>query len=362
MTQSERWMIFAGVVVAGLLVYLLQPILAPFLTAALLAYLGSPLVKRLENAGVPRAGGVLVVFIGLLLAVTGLVLLLIPMIGSQIEYLQRTLPELLAWLEARIVPWLEARFGLDLSGVLELASVGELIAEHWRETGNVARDILGHVTRSGLAFAGFLVNLALIPVVTFYLLRDWPRVVAGVRGLLPRPLEARIVALAQECDSVLGAFLRGQLLVMAILAFIYAGGLWLVGLELALLVGVIAGLLSIVPYLGTIVGIAIALIAGLFQFGDWTPLIWILLLFGIGNLLEGMVLAPVLIGDRIGLHPVAVIFAILAGGQLFGFVGVLLALPAAAVIMVLLRHAHARYRGSRLFGGADEPTSSDPGG
>jgi predicted PurR-regulated permease PerM len=353
MTPSQRWTILAGTVAAGFLIYLLQPMLTPFLAGALLAYLGSPLVDRLERIRVPRTAGVILVFAIIVLLIVGLVLLLIPMIGAQIEYLQRTLPQLLAWIQDATVPWIEARFGVDVEGMLDFAGIGELIAAHWRETGDIARIVAERVTRSGLAFAAFMVNVVLTPVVAFYLMRDWRRLLASLRDLLPTQMAPTVIGLARECDAVLGAFLRGQLLVMLALGAIYALGLWLVGLELALLVGLIAGALSIVPYLGTIVGIGIGLIAGMFQFGEWMPLVLIAIVFGVGNALESMVLQPWLVGDRIGLHPVAVIFAVLAGGQLFGFVGVLLALPAAAIIMVLLRHAHRVYKDSRLYGGPE---------
>lgn len=350
MTPSQRWLILAGTILAGFLVYLLQPVLTPFLAGALLAYLGSPIVDRLERRRVPRTAGVVLVFAAIVLVIVGLVLLLIPMIGAQIEYLQRTLPQLLAWIEDSTLPWIEATLGMDLADHFDLASLGELVTAHWRETGDFARVVAERVTRSGLAFVAFLLNLVLTPVVAFYLMRDWRRLLASIHNLMPQAMETTVARLARECDSVLGAFLRGQLLVMLALGGFYAMGLWLIGLELALLVGALAGVLSIVPYLGTIVGIAIGVIAGLFQFGEWWPLLMILAVFGIGNALETMFLQPWLVGDRIGLHPVAVIFAVMAGGQLFGFVGVLLALPAAAVIMVLLRYAHVRYKQSPLFG------------
>ncbi|MNZ36121.1 hypothetical protein D3C78_535340 [compost metagenome] len=196
----------------------------------------------------------------------------------------------------------------------------------------------------------------LIPVVSFYLLRDWDLMMAKIRGLLPRQREERLVALAGECHEVLGAFVRGQLLVMLALGVIYASGLMLVGLELGLLIGLLAGLAAIVPYMGFIIGIGAAMVAGLFQFGgDPYPLLAIAAVFMVGQALEGMVLTPLLVGDRIGLHPVAVIFAILAGGELFGFTGVLLALPVAAVIMVLLRHVHDLYKESGMYGGEIDP-------
>jgi predicted PurR-regulated permease PerM len=173
---------------------------------------------------------------------------------------------------------------------------------------------------------------------------------ARLRELLPRPLEPTISAFARESDEVLAAFLRGQLSVMIALGAVYTAGLMLVGLDLAVLIGLLAGLVSFVPYLGIIVGGGAALIAAAVQFQDWFHPAMVLLVFVVGQALEGFVLTPWLVGDRVGLHPVAVIFAILAGGQLFGFLGVLLALPVAAVLMVALRHAHGRYLASALYG------------
>lgn len=213
--------------------------------------------------------------------------------------------------------------------------------------------LLSHATASGLALMAWLANMVLIPVVGFYLLRDWDRMMAKLRGLLPRQREPQVMGLAGECHEVLGAFVRGQLMVMLALGVIYSAGLMLVGLELGLLIGMLAGLAAIVPYMGFVIGIGAALVAGLFQFaGDLYPMLGIVAVFMVGQALEGMVLTPLLVGDRIGLHPVAVIFAILAGGELFGFTGVLLALPVAAVIMVLLRHVHDLYKESEMYAGA----------
>jgi predicted PurR-regulated permease PerM len=166
---------------------------------------------------------------------------------------------------------------------------------------------------------------------------------------LPRKQAPLIKKLATECDDVLSEFLRGQLLVMFSLGIIYTIGLWIAGLEFALLIGMLAGLVSFVPYLGFVVGIIVAGIAALVQFNDVIHIIYILIVFGIGQAIESMVLSPWLVGERIGLHPVAVIFAVMAGGQLFGFFGVLLALPVAAVIVVLLRYLHGRYLDSSLY-------------
>jgi predicted PurR-regulated permease PerM len=232
---------------------------------------------------------------------------------------------------------------------LNLERLKQAIGAHWQEAGGFAATVLASVSQSGRALLGWVANLVLIPVVTFYLLRDWDVLVARVHDLLPRNSEPTVVRLARETDVVLGAFLRGQLSVMAALTLVYALGLWIVGLDLAFLIGLISGLVSFVPYLGFITGITLAGVAAYFQFHELLPLLWVALVFGIGQMFESMLLTPWLVGDKIGLHPVAVIFAVMAGGQLFGFIGVLLALPVAAVLMVLLREVRRRYVGSSLY-------------
>jgi len=232
---------------------------------------------------------------------------------------------------------------------LQFDTLRNWLVADWQQTGDLMKRLLGSITRSGLALAVWLTNLVLIPVVTFYLLRDWDLMMAKIHRLLPRNIEGRVSTWATECDEVLGAFVKGQLVVMMALGAIYAVGLWLVGLKLALLIGMIAGLASIVPYMGFIIGFGAAAVAAIMQFQDPTMLLWVGAVFAVGQALEGMLLTPLLVGDRIGLHPVAVIFAIMAGGQPAGFVGVLLALPVAAVIMVLLRHLHEGYKSSSLY-------------
>lgn len=349
LSDSRAWPLLLALTIGGVLVYLLRPILMPFLVGALLAYLADPLADRLERLRLNRTLAVVVVFTGLSLIGVGAMLLLLPMLGRQIDSLRSLLPQMVDWAHQVGLPWLRAQTGLDIAA-LDLETLRGAIAQHWQSTGSVAASVVAQATSSGLALAGLLANLALIPVVAFYLLRDWDVLVARVRDLLPRRLEPVVSQLASECSEVVAAFLRGQFLVMLSLGGVYSIGLWLVGLDLALLIGLLAGIASIVPYLGFIVGIGAAILATVFQFSDWlTPLGLVCGVFLLGQLLESMVLTPLLVGDRIGLHPVAVIFAVLAGGQLFGFTGVLLALPIAAVIMVLLRHAHHRYLSSALY-------------
>ena len=355
MVDSRRW-VWLGVI--GLLcafVYLLHPILTPFLIALGLAYLFDPMVDRLEKLGLSRTWGVVAVFALFTLIVMALLLVLVPMLAKQLLRLYELAPQMLDWLQHTAMPWAQAKLGLN-DGFWKFDKVKAAISEHMGQTTDIVGVVLSQATASGLALIGFLANLVLIPVVSFYLLRDWDLMMAKIRNLLPRDSEARVVSLAGECHEVLGAFVRGQLLVMVALGVIYAAGLMLVGLELGLLIGLIAGLAAIVPYMGFVIGIGAALIAGLFQFGgDLYPMVGIVAVFMVGQALEGMVLTPLLVGDRIGLHPVAVIFAILAGGELFGFTGVLLALPLAAVIMVLVRHLKDVYKDSQMYSGADEP-------
>jgi len=296
-----------------------------------------------------------VVFTLFTLLLTVLLLVLVPMLAKQLVRLYELAPQMLDWLQHVALPWVQARLGLA-DGFWKFDKIKAAISEHMGQTTDIVGIILSQATASGLALIGWLANLVLIPVVSFYLLRDWDLMMAKIRSLLPRQREERAVALAGECHEVLGAFVRGQLLVMLALGIIYASGLMLVGLELGLLIGLLAGLAAIVPYMGFIIGISAAMIAGLFQFGGAPyPLLGIAAVFMVGQALEGMVLTPLLVGDRIGLHPVAVIFAILAGGEMFGFTGVLLALPVAAVIMVLLRHVHDLYKESDIYAGEIDP-------
>ncbi len=349
------WWLAIGLVSAGL-VWVLSPILMPFVAAALLAYLGNPLVERLAALRLPRTLAVVVVFIAMFLALALAPVIAFPLLERQVSVLVSRWPEFVDWLQESMIPWVHGRFGLD-AGTLDLEVVRQALIDHWQQAGGIAAGLLSSMTRSWFALLGWLFNLVLIPVVTFYLLRDWPRLLERINTLLPRRIEADAVRLARECDDVLATFLRGQLLVMLTLGGIYSIGLWLAGLDLALLIGMIAGLVSFVPYLGLIVGLAISAIAALMQFGEPSALLAVAAVFAAGQLLETLVLTPWLVGDRVGLHPVAVIFAVLAGGQLFGAIGVLLALPVAAVLVVLLRELHRRYVDSELY---DE--SPPPGG
>ncbi len=335
--------------VIGYVFWLLAPVLTPFALSALLAYIADPLADRLERH-MSRTLAVTLVFILASLALLGLLALLVPLLEYQFARAVAAVPAALAWFRGTAAPWLQQHLHLA-PGAFDAQHVAVLLQQHWQQAGGLAASVLGRITRSGLALVDWIINLVLVPVVFFYLLRDWDTLVARVRELLPRALEPTITRLARESDAVLGAFFKGQLLVMLGLGLYYALTLAFVAqLGLGPLIGIVAGLVSFVPYLGFITGLIAALIAVLAQYGmDWLHLTLVLVVFGGGQLLEGYVLVPQLVGDRIGLHPVAVMFAVLAGGQLFGFFGVLVALPLAAVAMVLLRYAHERYLASALY-------------
>jgi len=354
MTDSQKWLLFLGIAALGWLLYLLAPVLTPFLLAAAFAYLGDPLVDRLEARKLSRTTSVLIVFTALLTVAVIAFVVIVPALQQEIVAVIGKLPGYIDWLQFTVLPWLSAKLSIDMSG-WDLDSLKLIIKEHWQQVGGAAVGVMDSISRSGLALLGFLVNLVLVPVLGFYLLRDWDLLVARTRELVPVRYEKRVVHLAKDCDEVLGAFMHGQLLVMISLGAVYSIGLWLVGLDMAMLIGMGAGLVSFVPYLGFILGVLVAGIAAIMQFQDAIHLLYILAVFGTGQMLESFLLTPYLLGDRIGLHPVAVIFAVMAGGQLFGFVGILIALPVAAVIMVLLRHAHERYIGSEVYSGQGGP-------
>jgi predicted PurR-regulated permease PerM len=348
MTDSQKWLLFFIIGLAAWLTYLLAPILTPFVVSMTLAYLGDPLTDRLERYRLSRTLAVSVVFLAMSLIFVLILLWLVPQLERQFGSFIDNLPAYAQFLNETAIPWLNRHFDLGIQP-FETEAMVDLIKSHWQSAGGAAKSLLRSLSHSGGVVLGWLMNLLLIPVVTFYLLRDWDSLVAKLYGLLPRRIAPTVAQLAGEFDTVLSAFLRGQFYVMLALGAIYGTGLALVGLDLALLIGMTSGLLSFVPYLGTAIGIFSASVAALLQFQDTAHLFWVLAVFGIGQVLEGSVLTPLLVGDKIGLHPVAVIFAVLAGGQLFGFIGILLALPVASMVMVVLRHAHEWYKDSDLY-------------
>lgn len=345
--QTFAW-IGIGLAVLWLL-YLLSPILMPFLLAAILAYICDPVVERLEQRRVPRALGAVLVIVGLIALLVLLVVILVPVINKEALALAERLPKALIVINERLAPWLKQHFDITLQ--LDAASLRELLTENWDSAQTIARQLLQQLRIGGLALLGLVANLVLMPVVMFYLLRDWGTLLERMENAIPRPWRERVTRMAREIDAVLAEFLRGQLSVMMLLAIYYSIGLWLAGSEFALPVGILTGLLIFIPYLGFGLGFALALVVATLQFQGWGPIVGVLIVYGIGQLVESFVLTPWLVGERIGLHPLAVIFALLAFGQLFGFFGVLLALPASAALLVGLREVRAEYIKSPFYTG-----------
>ena len=361
--ETQSIFLLVALVVLGWLTWLLAPVLIPFAVSFALAYFGDPVVDRLEQGGIGRwklgrTLAVVVVFVVMIVLFGLFLLFVIPVLVDQVQRFVQRFPAYVEWVSGPGLPWIAARLGLEGS-LPEASQWTEWLKTYWKEISGAAFSVAETLGKGGQAVLTLITNLVLIPVVTFYLMRDWDAMIAGVRDLLPRTIERPVSTLVSEIDEVLGAFVRGQLIVMVALGIIYSLGLWLIGIDLAFLIGMSAGLLSIVPYLGSIVGLLAAAIAALFQYQDLLHLVLVMAVFAAGQTAEGMFLTPRLVGDRIGLHPVIVIFAVLAGGQLFGFLGVLLALPAAAALNVVLRHAHEGYRASRLYREDETPDPND---
>lgn len=339
------WLALVSIV--GVLIYLLSPILAPFFLAGIIAYIFNPLVTRITIWKISRSLGTILVMTLLLSLFTELILIMVPLFEREVSRLIEKTPAYLETVRDGLTPWLETQLGISLQ--LDITLLKQTLTQNWQSAGGIVAKLVPSFTSGGIATMEFLLNLVLVPVVLFFLLRDWTQLVRFVDEIIPRHWYEQVNVLAREIDRVLAEFLRGQLSVMLLMSIYYVMGLWLVGLEFALPIGVIAGILVFVPYLGMVIGLILATLVALIQFQGWSGLIPVWIVLGVGQLLENMVVTPWLVGNRIGLHPVVVIFALLAFGQLFGFVGLLLALPASAVLLVWLRHVRKQYLESTLY-------------
>lgn len=342
-----QWL--AVVVGLLLLIWVLGPVLTPFVVAAILGWMGDPLVDWLQAKGRSRNTAVILVYVLMLSLLVLLLVTLIPLIQRQIQILVASWPVYQTWFTDKALPWFEQQIGIDLNDWLDLQHIGELLRSNWERAGGFASTALGYLSRSGFAILGWAANIVLIPVLAYFFLRDWDLMVARVADLIPRRYATAVGRLARQSDRVLGGFMRGQLLVMIAMGLFYAVGLWVVGLNLGVLIGIIAGILTFVPFMGPLTLVLFGSTVALVQYGDWKYLAGVGVVYGLGQLLESYVLTPKLVGDRIGLHPMAVIFAVIAGGQLFGFLGMLIALPVAAVANVLLRLVLEHYRASTIY-------------
>jgi predicted PurR-regulated permease PerM len=338
--------------VAALVLWLLGPVLMPFVVAAVLAYVLSPLVGSFQRAcggRLPRLVAVVLVEVLFLLLVVALFTLLIPILANELPRMRDQVPVLVERLQTDIAPWLQAK-GIPV--MLDSASIKAFVLQTFSTSFDDGfKQALTSLRIGGSVALAVVGNLVLIPVVLFYLLVDWQRFVRHIEALVPVPARSTYDSFVSECDEVLGQYLRGQLSVMALLAVYYSVALWVFGLELAFPIGVFTGLAVFVPYVGYGLGLALAMLAGVLQFAPSEALLMVAVVYGVGQLIESFVLTPRLVGERIGLHPLHVIFALMAFGQLFGFVGVLVALPASAVLLVAIRRLRAQYQASALYRG-----------
>jgi predicted PurR-regulated permease PerM len=347
---QRRSLTWFAIAVAGLfLLWLLGPVLTPFVVGAVLAYALHPAVERLAARRVPRLLAVVAVEVVFLIALLAVLLLIVPILSKELPLLREQIPTLADRLNRSVAPWL-SQWGIHVS--LDIAGIKAFVLkyldanlEDWFATALSSAKIGGSIL---LALIG---NAILVPVVLFYLLLDWPRLVQRTQELVPPRMRAQVDGFLEECDSVLGQYLRGQLLVMLILAAFYSIGLALFGFDLALPVGVFTGLAIFIPYVGFGLGLLLALLAGVLQFASWYGVVAVAVVFGIGQVVESLFLTPRLVGERIGMNPLMVIFALLAFGHLFGFVGVLIALPLSALLVVAVRRVRTVYFDSPLYRG-----------
>ncbi|MDB5955107.1 AI-2E family transporter [Ramlibacter sp.] len=346
--RAAAWLALA--VLAVLVLRALGPVLTPFLIAAVLAYALTPLVDRLDEVWggrMPRLLAVVFVELLFMFAVLCIALLIVPVLVKEVPVMREQIPLLFDQLHAHLSPWL-AQFGLRIS--LDLVSLREQLVQYLQSNWSDSFGSLWSSLKIGGSVAVVLVgNALLVPVALFYLMLDWKALMQRLHELVPPRARPAVDSFTAEADVVLGQYLRGQLLVMVTMAVFYSTGLALFGLDLALPIGVFTGLAMFVPYVGFGIGLVLAVLAGLLEFASSRAFVMVGAVYGAGQLFEGFFLTPRLVGERIGLHPLAVIFALLAFGQLLGFVGVIIALPASAVLLVAVRRMRSGYFASKLF-------------
>lgn len=356
MIRGQQLFVWVLILVALIsLVYLFQGILKPFIAGMAVAYFLDPLTDRLEKWGWSRTFSVLVILGMFMLFAGSFPVLLIPILTDQFMAFSDRLPDYIAILGQYVPTFID-----DLRDKVNLQNLGNTIGSELGKTLKWVGSLIGNLLKGGVLVIDIFALLLITPLLAFYLLRDWNKIIDTVDSWLPRSSQNIIRKLAAEIDKTLAGWVRGQAVVCLILATFYGAGLSLIGLEFGLLVGIGTGLISFIPYVGMGIGLILSFGIALVQFSDWTFYALIALLYGVGQLIEGTFLTPKLVGDQIGLHPVWVIFALMAGGSLFGFTGVLLAIPIAAVIGVVVRYGVRSYMNSSFYLGEIQTGSEGP--
>ncbi len=342
-----------GVILTVYLIHRLASVLIPFLVSFGLAYLGNPLIEKIESKNISRVWAVSIVFVGLVVILALLLLVVIPQLINQILVFLDKIPTYYFWLQDNVFPRLKHYLSLE-SLEISKEQASRALSKSLNILGEITSRIAPSISSLVLSVVGFLASLVLIPMITFYLMRDWVSITEQMETLIPRSVFPQAMSFLHEANFMLSSFLRGQLTVMFCLACIYGIGLSLIGVEYSLVIGLIAGLISFIPYIGATSGVIMGLVVAWFQYGTFTHLALVGVVFGIGQLMESFVLTPNLIGDKLGMHPIAVVFALMVGGSLFGFVGILLALPVCAVLMVALRRLYHWYVNSDFYKGKEK--------
>jgi predicted PurR-regulated permease PerM len=341
----QFWFIVAFFTLA--FIWLFNGVLMPFVVGIALAYMLNPLVERMARYKIPRwAAAFIILFVFLFSALIALLFAVPVLIREMFDFIQ-LLPAMFnkgqEWI-ATTVPMLEIPNSLadiDKSALSEKA--GDIL--------NASKNIMGNVLKGGMAIIGFISALILIPIISFYLMIDWPRLTNKVNDLVPEKNKSRVQSILGDIDASLSGFIRGQLSVCFLLGLFYAIGLSVMGLQYGFFIGVAAGVLSIIPFVGSIFGLVASVGMAFYQFGGWEYPLIAFVIFTVGQLVEGNYLTPKLVGDSVGLHPIWVIFVLMAGGALLGLLGMLIAVPVAAIIAVLLRHGIDQYKQSTYYQG-----------
>lgn len=343
-----HWIIGSLVfLVVMVLLYSLRTILTPFIAAAILAYILNPLVNKLTSAKIGRGLAAVLVTLLAIAIVVGLILFIIPMMVQQAEAAWQRVPDMVNYVQHQLIPWINQTFHTHLS--LNGQVVTQYVTQNSEEIRSGLSKLMPFLANKGTSLMLMAANLFLLPILLYYFLADWPRWAEGTRRLIPRRYLEQVLRIGGEIDKTLSEYLRGQLLVMIIVGLIYGGGLALVGLDSGFAIGMLAGMLVVIPYLGAFIGMLLATLAALLQFGTLGGLASVWSVFLVGQMLESYVITPRLVGERIGLSALWVIFALMAFGQLLGFVGMLLALPMAAICLVLLRELTQHYFNSPYY-------------
>ena len=342
------WIIGIAVIGSFLFaVYHLSDVLTPFIIAAVLAYILNPLVCKIEKLGINRSRASMWVMLFAFFLIVALLLVIVPMLLQQLHLIIQRIPKLVDYVQTQALPWLNQKF--DKHIILDENTITAWLRANASVIQGNLQKTLPAVMQSGGALASGLSNLILLPLLLYYFLLDWSHWEDGVRTMIPRRYLDGYNRITGNMDTVLGEFLRGQLMVMLIMGILYGTGLMLTGLDSGFAIGMVAGILVFVPYLGAFTGLLLASLAAVLQFNTWNGLLMVWCVFAVGQLLESFLITPKIIGDRIGLSPFWVIFSLMAFGQLFGFVGMLIALPLAAICLVLIQEGKQFYLNSRFY-------------